>query len=43
MNTYTYKQPEFEVIKFQVPDIITTSSTEHDNAYGDITDLLRRK
>ena len=36
-----FKQPEIEVIKFEVQDIITTS-TEHDNAYGDITDFLRK-
>ena len=42
-----YKQPEIEVIKFEVPDIITTSSVgengEHDNAFGDITDLFKGK
>lgn len=36
----TFKQPEAEVIKFEVQDIITTS-TEHDNAYGDIGDFFK--
>lgn len=35
----TFKQPEIEVIKFAAQDIVTTSD-EHDNAFGDITDLL---
>lgn len=39
----TYKRPEIEVIKFEVPDIITVSSTEHDNAFGDITDFFNGK
>jgi hypothetical protein len=43
----TYEKPEIEVIKFEVPDIITLSTgednAEHDNSYGDITDFLKRK
>ena len=44
-----YKQPEIEVIKFELSDIITTSTPsveengEHDNAFGDITDLFKGK
>ena len=32
------EKPKIEIIKFDVKDIITTS--EHDNAFGDIADLL---
>ena len=46
----TYKRPEIEVIEFEVPDIITVSSTEqdissteHDNGYIDIGDFFNGK
>ena len=45
----TYEKPEIEVIKFELSDIITTSTPtveekdEHDNGYIDIGDFLKRK
>jgi hypothetical protein len=44
-NMNTYEKPEIEVIKFEVPEVITVSSeqVEHDNSYGDIADFLKRK
>lgn len=44
-----YKQPEIEIIKFELSDIITTSTPsveekdEHDNGYVDIGDLFKGK
>ena len=37
----TYEQPKVEIIKFEVPNIITVSTEdiEHDNSYGDFGDL----
>ena len=37
-----YEQPSVEVYTFEVEDFIAISS-EHDNIFGDIADLFRRK
>ena len=34
-----FEEPQIEVAAFAAEDIMT-ASTEHDNAFGDITDLL---
>ena len=39
----TYEKPEIEVIEFEISNVISSSDFEHDNAYGDINDLLRGK
>jgi hypothetical protein len=36
----TFEEPMIEVAVFAVEDVITMSSGEHDNAFGDIGDLL---
>ncbi len=37
-----YNKPEIEVIKYEAKDVIA-SSTDIDNAFGDITDLFKRR
>lgn len=34
-----YEQPEIKVIKYEVQDFIAVS-TDHDNAFGDFSDLF---
>ena len=35
-----FEEPIVEIARFTIEDVITESSGEHDNAFGDITDLL---
>lgn len=35
----TYKQPEIKVINYEVQDFIA-ASVDHDNAFGDFSDLF---
>ena len=42
MNTYT--KPEIEVIELEASDVIAVSSEfDHNNSYGDISDLFKVK